>query len=130
MLRLKDENPASYLSPLKQYLPYPGTVLYEEARAAGFEAPDTLRGWSALSWNRRDVPWLTRRERRYMEKAIYVSFGLDPSVVELSGIKRSRLLTSGFRRFARLCRARCRRPELGLIPELPMVRLVRWLNGL
>ena len=130
MLRLKEDNPAAYLSPLKQYLPYPGTELYQEAQAAGFRPPDSLQGWSALSWNRRDMPWLNRKQQRYVEKAMYVSLGLDPSVTELSGIKRNRFLNSGFERFTRLCRRRCRRPDLGLVPELPMVRLVRRLQGL
>jgi radical SAM superfamily enzyme YgiQ (UPF0313 family) len=127
MERLKQDHPGAYLSPVKAYVPYPGTDLFEAARGRGFSPPSTLEGWSAYDWNNRPSPWLTRAEARFVEKMIYVSAGLDPSIMELSGIDRSRFATWGFMKFAMLCRRRARKPDLGLIPELPIVRLVKRL---
>lgn len=125
MVALKQEHPGAYLSPVKAYVPYPGTDLFQSALAAGFEPPDTLEGWSAYDWNNRPAPWLSREEARYVQKMTYVTAGLDPSIIELSGINQSRFATWGYLRFSRLCQKRSQKKNLGLIPELPIVTLVK-----
>ncbi len=125
MRRLKAEHPGAYLSPVKAYVPYPGTALFDVARRAGFEAPASLSSWSGFDWSPTPSPWLTRKELRFVHKMVYATAALDPSVMELAGISQGRLATWGFQRFAKLCKARCDRDDLGLIPELPLVRAAR-----
>ena len=55
----------------------------------------------------------------------YVSLGLDTSSVELSGMNQNGFATWGFLKFAGLCRRRCRRPDLGFIPEMLLIRAAR-----
>ncbi len=125
MVALKKEHPGAYLSPVKAYVPYPGTDLFEAAVEAGFEPPEALEGWSAYDWNNRPAPWLSREETRFVQKMTYVTAGLDPSIIELSGIDQSRFATWGYLRFARLCQKRSQKRNLGFIPELPIVTLVK-----
>jgi anaerobic magnesium-protoporphyrin IX monomethyl ester cyclase len=125
MQRLKTDHPGAYLSPVKAYVPYPGTALFEVARQAGFEAPASLASWSAFDWNPTPSPWLSRKESRFVQKMVYATAALDPSVVELAGIRQGKFATWGFHKFADLCRARCQKTDLGLIPELPLVRAAR-----
>ncbi len=125
MIRLKTDHPGAYLSPVKAYVPYPGTDLYEVAVAAGFKPPKNLEEWSAYDWNNRPAPWLGRAEARYIEKMTYVTSGLDPSAMELAGLNHNRLASWGFLQFSKLCKKRCKLPTLGLIPEMPIVRFVK-----
>jgi radical SAM superfamily enzyme YgiQ (UPF0313 family) len=125
MLRLKQDHPRAYLSPIKAFVPYPGTEMFDTAVAAGFEPPGSLTEWSAFDWDGSPKPWLTRAESRFVDKAAYVTSGLDEDVLDISGLDRGGLLARGYRAWARLCRSRCDKPSLGLVPELPFVKLVR-----
>ncbi len=127
MLRLKRENPRAYLSPIKGYVPYAGTDMFDRACSEGFEPPRELEGWRRFDWSSGEQPWLERDERRFVEKATYVSAGVDTAIAEIAGIGSRGLLGLGYRRWARLCRRRCERPDLGSVPELPLVRLFRRL---
>ncbi len=53
------------------YTPYPGTPLFEECVKHGFVAPDRLEGWSKLEWDRAHLPWLARRDRRFLRRVRY-----------------------------------------------------------
>lgn len=125
MKQLKTEHPGAYLSPVKAYVPYPGTSLFEVAKRAGFAPPTSLAGWSEFDWNPTPRPWLSKSETRFVQKMVYATTALDPSVVELAGISQGPIATWGFQRFAALCRARCDKANLGLMPELPFIRLAR-----
>lgn len=127
MLKLKEEHPGAHLSPVKAYVPYPGTALFDAAVAAGFKAPRSLEEWSRCNWGSRRRAWLDREKGRFVEKMTYVSLGLDTSSVELSGMDRNGFATWGFLKFAGLCRRRCRRPDLGRIPEIFLIRAARKL---
>ena len=125
MVRLKEENPQAYMSPVKIYVPYPGTALFETAVEMGFEAPESLADWSKVNWGSRGRPWLNREQTLFVEKMSYVSLGLDPSVIDLSGMSKNRFAIWGFNKFVELCRKRCRKPGLGMMPELPLVRVAK-----
>ncbi|MBW2277746.1 MAG: B12-binding domain-containing radical SAM protein [Deltaproteobacteria bacterium] len=127
MLRLKQEHPLAYLSPIKAFVPYPGTPMLDEAVASGFSPPSSLAEWSAFNWSSSPRPWLTRRESRFVDKAAYVTAGLDEDVLDITGLDNSGLKARTYRAWARLCRSRCAKPDLGLVPELTLVRLVRKL---
>jgi radical SAM superfamily enzyme YgiQ (UPF0313 family) len=127
MLRLKEENETAYLSPIKGFVPYPGTRLFDTAVEAGFNCPTTLAAWSRFDWSSCDKPWLTKKQSRFVEKLTYVTSGIDTSLVELSGLDQNRFLHWNYRQFSKLCHKRCRKDHLGIIPELPIVRLVKRL---
>lgn len=125
MLDLEQEHPGAYLSPIKAYVPYPGTELYNTALEYGFEAPHSLAEWSRFDWLNCPKPWLSAKEARFVEKIVYVTMGLDQKLVELSGINQSRFSKFGYLRFSNLCRKRCSKPNMGLVPELPLVNLIK-----
>jgi radical SAM superfamily enzyme YgiQ (UPF0313 family) len=127
MRRLKKENPAAMLSPVKGYVPYPGTRTFERAVEMGFRPPSSLEGWSRFDWNGCPRPWLSKRQARLVEKASYVTAGIDTQLVENSGIKRNPIYWRLYRFYARICRKRCERREFGPMPELPLLRLGRRL---
>lgn len=39
------------------YTPYPGTQLYEQAKALGFDPPKSLSGWSDFDYYKAQTPW-------------------------------------------------------------------------
>ncbi len=129
MMRLKRENPGAFLSPIKGYVPYPGTQLFENVVSMGFEPPSTLDGWSKFNWNGAPRPWLTRRMARLVEKMTYLTMGIDTQLFETSSLAKSRAISALYRFYARTCRKRCERRNLDSCPELPLLRLARrWLT--
>jgi hypothetical protein len=129
MRRLKRENPVALLSPMKGYVPYPGTRTFETAVAMGFEPPSTLEGWSRFDWNGSPRPWLTRRQALLVEKATYLTAGIDTDLARDFGFGRNPVLWSLYRLYARLCRKRCEMSGLGRMPELPFIRFLKRVMG-
>jgi hypothetical protein len=127
MRRLKSRHPGARLSPIKGYIRYPGTDVYQEVVAGGFEPPRTLEGWSRLDWNSASRPWLTKRQARLVEKATYVTFGLNGQLLENSGMSSYPLPAWVLRRYANICKKRCDNGSLGLMPELPLIRAAKRL---
>ena len=130
MRRLKKEHPGALLSPIKGYVPYPGTRTFETAVEMGFDPPRTLEGWSRYDWNGSPRPWLTKRQSLLVEKATYLTAGIDTQLVEDSGLKQHPLLWHLYSFYARICRKRCERRSFGPMPELPLLRLLKhWLSA-
>jgi hypothetical protein len=127
MRRLKHETPGALLSPVKGYVPYPGTRIFDRAVAMGFAPPTALEGWSRFDWNGSARPWLTRRQALLVEKATYLSCGIDTDLARGAGLGRRPVLWAMYRFYARVCRARCRQKALGRMPELPLLRLLKRL---
>jgi anaerobic magnesium-protoporphyrin IX monomethyl ester cyclase len=82
MDRLRQEN-AFCLHPfLNIYAPYPGTPLYGLAVKEGFLAPSSLEGWSRITWNCANAPWLaedvrtelTELSARFLKESDYAKF--------------------------------------------------------
>ena len=48
------------------YMPYPGTPLWEEALAKGFQPPKTQDGWCEFDLNRGNTPWMSDPEAQVM----------------------------------------------------------------
>jgi radical SAM superfamily enzyme YgiQ (UPF0313 family) len=125
MNRLKNDHPGAYISPVKGYMPYPGTTMYRKAVDGGFDPPNTLENWSRLDWNSAPRPWLTQRQALLVEKATYVTFGLDDQLLSNSGLAGYPLMSVILRTYASICRMRCRKKRLGLMPELPVLRMAK-----
>jgi radical SAM superfamily enzyme YgiQ (UPF0313 family) len=56
--------------PIQPYVPLPGTLLYEEAVKAGFQAPHHLEGWKNYTNEEIRHPWVKNKKRL---NAIYIN---------------------------------------------------------
>lgn len=56
--------------PIQPYVPLPGTLLYEEAVKAGFQAPRHLEGWKNYTNDEIRHPWVKNKKRL---NAIYIN---------------------------------------------------------
>jgi len=82
MKQLRQENPLCLPPFLNIYAPYPGTPLYPLAIEQGFIAPCDLEGWSQITWNCANAPWLGEDVRnemselsaRFLEESDYAKF--------------------------------------------------------
>ena len=129
MLRVKRENPAALMSPIKGYTPYPGTELFEKTVAMGFEPPKTLDGWSRFNWNGAPRPWLSAHLAKLVEKLTYATAGIDMQLFETSGLAKNRFVAAIYRFYARINRKRCERRNIGPMPEIAAIKLARrWLG--
>jgi radical SAM superfamily enzyme YgiQ (UPF0313 family) len=80
--RLRQENPSCLPPFLNIYAPYPGTPLYPLAVKEGFRAPGSLEGWSRITWNCANAPWLAEDVRtelselsaRFLKESGYAKF--------------------------------------------------------
>lgn len=68
---LMDGNPNAIISPICNYVPYPGTELFDEALKAGFKIPSTLEGWSNFDYG--NIPWMSEERRKMLESLFFSS---------------------------------------------------------
>lgn len=68
---LMNENPNVIISPICNYVPYPGTELYNEALKEGFKIPSTLEGWSNFDYG--NIPWMSEERRKLVESLFFTS---------------------------------------------------------
>ncbi len=59
---------AEIKTPICYYAPYPGSALYPFALKAGFQAPQTLSGWSDFDFTDVVTPWVSDEEKDYIER--------------------------------------------------------------
>jgi len=121
MVRLVDDNPEAYTTPVQLYSPYPGTALYDDCVQAGMHVPRTLQEWTDSGWEHIDYSWLSAAEERFLQKTAYFTFFLDGKTVAES--MRSPLMRLAARIYGAVVRQRIRRNFYALMPE---VRLIRW----
>ncbi|MBM4352907.1 MAG: B12-binding domain-containing radical SAM protein [Deltaproteobacteria bacterium] len=80
MFRLREEGPVD-VGTIKPLVFYPGTTLYAWALRNGFVPPDTVEGWSGITWDhymRLPYPWLTTERRRFLIRLYYSSLLWNP----------------------------------------------------
>jgi len=80
MFRLRHEGPVD-VGTIKPLVFYPGTRFYGWALDNGFVPPDTVEGWSGLTWDhymRLPYPWLTVERRRFLVRLYYSSLLFNP----------------------------------------------------
>jgi len=86
------------------FRPYPGSELYQECVAAGWQAPQTLEEWANLSENElnyldiKNFPWIKKEDRDFVESIeAYVRFGAHHFQNALgSSVKAQKWLKLGF----------------------------------
>jgi len=78
MFRLMNDNPRARLSPLYNFLPFPGTSLwYEVIEKYGFEPPKSLSDWGEYDWNRVNVPYLDPKMKKALDNLYFASLCID-----------------------------------------------------
>jgi radical SAM superfamily enzyme YgiQ (UPF0313 family) len=68
---LMNTSPNVIISPICNYVPYPGTELFDEALKAGFKIPSTLEGWSNFDYG--NIPWMSDERRKLLESLFFSS---------------------------------------------------------
>lgn len=63
ILQLMRENPQASFSGMNQFVPFPGSSLYDQCVEKGFHPPKDLEHWSFVDthYNREAVPWLGKK---------------------------------------------------------------------
>lgn len=112
VLQLIRENPSCQISGFHQYTPYPGSTLYEAAKASGFPEPATLEGWASMQLenNARNCPWIDRKRRRLLDM-IYTMIYFADRKYEVYFAGQSwlhRVLVPLVKLYRPVCRARLR----------------------
>lgn len=62
---------------LYNFVPYPGTELYEYVRERGFPFPDDLEGWGRYEWDTNIMHGDDAAQRAYLERVVFLSKFLD-----------------------------------------------------
>ncbi|HEU0051364.1 MAG TPA: radical SAM protein [Patescibacteria group bacterium] len=57
-VQLIDENPAAMVAGVYVLVPYPGTEMFETAKEAGFQPPQTLEEWAQFNRQQLLTPWV------------------------------------------------------------------------
>lgn len=103
MFRVMRDNPRARLSPLYNFLPFPGTSLWEEVTtAAGFRPPASLEQWGEYDWNRVNVTYLDPALKRLLNNLYLPSLCLDRKFDDYQIPGWLRLAISFYRPFARM----------------------------
>lgn len=93
------------------FRPYPGSELYEECVAKGWQEPKSLKEWAQVAANElnylsvKNFPWIKKSDRDFVESMeAYVRFGAHSIKSAMgSSVKAQKLLKLGF---ILLCQAR------------------------
>ena len=64
---------------LFNYLPYPGTALYDDAVKCGFKEPESLEAWGVFNFHEKKNPWVEERQVKFVNMlAYYILKFLNP----------------------------------------------------
>jgi radical SAM superfamily enzyme YgiQ (UPF0313 family) len=121
MVRLVQDNPSAYTTPIQLYSPYPGTALYDYCVESGMAVPEDLEGWTESGWEHIDYSWLSEQEEQFLQRAAYFTFFLDGKTVAES--MASPLLRIPAKIYGWIVRTRVQLDFYGLMPE---VKLIKW----
>ena len=126
MFELAANNPNAGLAPVAIYTPYPGTTLYDKARLVyGMEFPDTLEGWSHFHFAQNNNPFLSDQQKKFISKVNVMSRFFERKAFERFSQNRFKpVLMFLFDSYYRYLRLRLRWRFFGLMPEIPMIRLL------
>ena len=123
MLRLTDENRLARTSPLYNYIPLPGTELWDLlVRDHGFEPPSSLEEWARVDYANVNVGHLPASMADRLSRGYFPTLLLDRKFHEYGAPWWVRLLADAYRPVAR---ARVRRRAFGFQPEMLVARLLR-----
>lgn len=72
--KLLDENPRAECVGINVFAPYPGTEIYEKSVESGFKPPDTLEGWSKVTYHDFVMPQMKENEAAYRSIMVMSKF--------------------------------------------------------
>ncbi len=129
MFQLLGGNPNAGVAPVAMYTPYPGTTLYDKARLVhGAEFPDTLEGWSHFHFSEINNPFLSVHQQRFVGKINTISRFFERRAFERFCNNRFKPILMGtYSLYYRYLRLRLKWRFFGLMPEVPLIRLVERL---
>jgi radical SAM superfamily enzyme YgiQ (UPF0313 family) len=125
MNKLHEVNPNFRNSPVYHYIPFPGTPMFESAKAAGFTPPTTLDGWGSFSYegNEATVP-IGSEKPEFYERLYFATLCNDRKVEEYTVPTLTRLAARMYRPIAQL---RLKHLYFDYMPEMRLAR--RALRG-
>ena len=126
MFELLNQNPNAGVAPVAIYTPYPGTTLYDKAKLVyGMEFPDTLEGWSHFHFGENNNPFLSRRQKRFINKVNVISRFFERRAFERFCENRFKpLLMALYSFYYRTLKVRLRWRFFEFMPEIPLIRLI------
>jgi radical SAM superfamily enzyme YgiQ (UPF0313 family) len=78
MMQLIDENPHARTSPLYNFLPFPGSAMWDEVIGGhGYAPPKELSDWKAYDWNHVNVGYLDADLKKLLNNVYWPSLFLD-----------------------------------------------------
>lgn len=78
MFRIMEDNPNARLSPIYNFLPFPGTSMWDEViDNYGFKPPESLQEWGNYDWSRVNVAYLDPALKRTLDNLYFPSLCLD-----------------------------------------------------
>ncbi len=78
MFRIMKENPHARLSPMYNFLPYPGTNLWKELiEKYDFQPPKRLVDWGNYDWNHVNVSYLDPKLKKMLDNLYFPSLCID-----------------------------------------------------
>jgi radical SAM superfamily enzyme YgiQ (UPF0313 family) len=127
-LRLTKENPEATTSPFFCYEPWPGTPLFRYvAKRHGLREPEDVSFWMEADWEEPRTPWVKPDEKRYLEKAHFLSIFYDRKYSWYSGSRFVQTVCAVYRPVARW---RLRRDQFGLLVEQNAFEMIAKLTNL
>lgn len=73
MDKIKSIDPNIYITTTCIYTPYPGNEMFDDAVRAGFIPPKSLEEWANFSFFECQLPWLSKKNRKRMERLAFIS---------------------------------------------------------
>jgi radical SAM superfamily enzyme YgiQ (UPF0313 family) len=129
MFELLTTNPNAGVAPVAVYTPYPGTTLYDKARLVyGADFPDTLEGWSKFHFAENNNPFLSPQQKRFVTKINTISRFFERRAFErFCGNRLKPVMMFLYALYYRYLRWRLRHRFFGVMPEVPLIRLMEKL---
>jgi len=77
IFELINDSPNAISSPICNYVPYPGTEIFDKAVEEGFRVPSDPEGWSGFNYG--NIPWVSDKRRELLECLFFSSLFLHGS---------------------------------------------------
>jgi len=77
VFELIDDSSKAISSPLCNYVPYPGTEIFDTAIKEGYRVPSDLEGWSGSNYG--NIPWVSDKRRELLRDLFFSSLFLHGS---------------------------------------------------